>query len=418
MKKKKIWYSIISFILLSFWSLFGLNLLDQNINQSQGDRYFSTYHSNYLFLASINNDSILNNIVNYEENFSKSLFTSTKPPGLMTVYLIIERIINGNPNDYLTDEIRLERLRSTIVYFFPIISSLMVILLLLFLKKILQFSDFTTIMVIGVYILSPNVISFSLFADQVFYPILFLIGIMIINFTIKRQSLLFLFFSGFIFYIFSFIAFSLLSLFLLAVIHLLLYWLANSNKLKFINQFKLGISFLLGLLSSYWIFRWIFNYDFFTRFEKTMEINYQFDFYTRVGKTISQNPEPLYIRLKQILDATVTNNLEFASTVGFFIYILFIVYGIRIIVKFLKKDFIEHETILLSLFLTFVGMNLFGSAQGEVGRLWLFWVPIFSIFAVREIRFSGLNLLYQVLFIHSIQLVNFFLLFHYQDLIM
>lgn len=418
-KKKKIKLALLFIFITSIWLQVGIDYLE-NVNfQTPGNRYFISLHSTYPRLASTNNLSILENIRNYDEIFSVSTFTKTKPPGLMVFYITFERIINGNPlNHTYSNEMRFERLRSAIAIVFPICAALMVFLLFTFSKRIIQLVPADSIMVVIAYILCPNVILLSLFADQALYPLLFVTGIWLIIEIINRQSNILIFLLGIILFVFVFFAFPMLPLFAFSMIYLCLRWFKEDNIKGIWQQLRLGMVFLLGAFSSYWFFRWVFNYDFLKRFSETMSINHQFDFYARVGLQPFAGNETFFIRMKQILSALILNNLEFATVIGIALFILFIIYGIRLIIRVLKHKADYPDTILASVFLSFLAVNVAGSAQGEVGRLWMFWNPIVIICSILEFRRYKFNKLAQFCFIILTQTITLVLTYHFQDLLL
>lgn len=417
--KKKINLALLIVFITFVWMQTGIDFLEKVDFQNLGDRYFISLHSTYPRLASENNLSILENIRNYDGIFSVSTFTKTKPPGLMAFYITFERIINGNPlNHELTSSLRFEKLRTAIAIGFPILSAVMLFLLFAFSRRIIHLDPIDSMMVIIAYVLCPNVILLSLFADQALYPLLFLIGVWLIIEIINRQSNILIFLLGIILFIFTFFAFPMLPLFAFAMIYLCLRWFKEANMKGIWAQLRLGIVFLLGVSFSYWFFRWFFKYDFLKRFSETMAINHQFDFYTRVGLQPFSGKETFIIRIKQIFSALFLNNLEFATVVGFVFFILFIIYGIRLIIRVLKHKADYPDTILASLFLSFLAVNAAGSAQGEVGRLWMFWNPTVLICSILEFRRYKINKLAQFCIIILTQIVTLVLTYHFQDLLL
>jgi hypothetical protein len=224
-----------------------------------------------------------------------------------------------------------------------------------------------------------------------------------------------LFLSAFL-YLAVFFSFTILPVYPLVGIYLAINYWFKRKKLKFSRQIGLGLVFIAGTILLYFAFRWLLNYDFFPRFEKTVAINHNFDFYLRVGQQPPVGPIAFPLRLQQIAKAAWINNLEFASTVGFPLFILFVTQAIRLIARILKQAVQPGDEVLGAFLLTYIILNLAGTAQGEVGRLWMFWVPMVLFFASFEIEklmrkkpllFLGLMLL---------QYGTLILTFHFQDL--
>ena len=71
---------------------------------------------------------------------------------------------------------------------------------------------------------------------------------------------------------------------------------------------------------------------------------------------------------------------------------------------------------LLALLGSFIVLNLAGSAQGEVPRLWLFWLPMFSLFAALELDLHVKHRPLVLLALGASQIITLMLTFHFQDL--
>ncbi len=147
-----------------------------------------------------------------------------------------------------------------------------------------------------------------------------------------------------------------------------------------------------------------------------MAINHNFDFYLRVGQPPPVGSETLGTRLGQILNAAWINNLDFAAGIGFPIYILFIAQAVRRIWRFLKDRLTPADIVLMSLLLSFVVLNLLGTAQGEVPRLWLFWLPMMALFSAFELRIHARKHPSVVFWLGLAQFITIVLTYHFQDL--
>jgi hypothetical protein len=414
--RKKVLLPLLILFIAGWWLQTGIGYLEGDGFQAFGARYFNTYHRAYPYFASQNQLSIAENIRSYEDNLAKSLFTSTKPPGLMTFYFLTESIVNGNPTaSVYSPEVRQARLTNFITFAFPIFAALAVFLIFAFGRRFISPGSFPVLPAF-LYVLSPNVVMFSLFIDQALYPAVFLAGSWLTFRLLACRSLLLAFLLGMLLYLFAFFAFTMLPLFVLAAIYIALLWWQNPQKYPLIRQIKTGLLFLSGVFSSYWLMRWFFQYDFFPRFAKTMQVNHQFDFYERIGITPTTLPEPFLLRLQQIFQALWWNNLEFATTVGVAVYLLFLIYGIRLIVQLARRQSTPSGIVLSSFFLAFLALNAAGSAQGEIARLWLFWVPMVVIFASLELYRWAQKRPYLFYALLLAQFVTFMLTYHFQEL--
>jgi hypothetical protein len=383
---------------------------------SVGERYLSTYHKTYLSKASQNHTTILESIRRYEDLYGSRLFTNTKPPGLMAFYIGLEGLINGSPSAY-SDDVRYARLSAAVTYIFPVIAMSMVFLLYAFANKYLPGrAALVSTTAPLLFVLCPNIVLFSLFPDQAIYPFIFLLGVWLTIVVIRRGSVIWGFLLGIFLYTAVFFAFTMLPLYPFAGIYLALnYWMnRKSRSLK--QQIWIAIAISAGTLLLYLLFRLLLNYDFLPRFEKTMAINHNFDFYLRVGQPSPFQPETLSVRLGQIIGAAWLNNLDFAAGMGFPIYILFAVQSVRLLIRLFKGTSNTGDIILAAFLLSFIVLNLAGTAQGEVPRLWLFWLPMVVILAALEIEQYVQKKPAIVFILALIQFVTIVLTFHFQDL--
>lgn len=414
--RHRIVLGLILIFLLGWFLQMGVGFMAGGGFASVQERYFSSYHKTYLVKASQNRLSILENMQRYEELYGWRTFTNTKPPGLMAFYIGIEELTNGYPPLY-ADNVRLERVSQIVTYGFPVIAMLMVFLIYAFAKRFLQDGAGSIPTIIPfLYIFSPNIVLFSLFPDQAIYPLVFLIGVWFIVTAIQHQSFTWALLLGIFLYGAVFFSFTMLPLYLFAGIYLTLHYCSNRNARQLKKQIMIAIGIGVGTLLLYFIFLAFLNYDFFSRFTRTVTINHNFDFYLRVGRQPPGSPEPLSIRLQQIAAAAWVNNLDFAAAIGFPIYILFVIHGIRLLIRLFRGETTSSDTILVSFFFSFIALNLAGTAQGETARLWMFWIPAMVIFASYEAgRYARKNSP-ALLWFFIMQFITILLTYHFQDL--
>jgi hypothetical protein len=380
------------------------------------DRYFSTYHKAYVTQAANSHLGILEGIRRYEETYAVHAFTSTKPPGLMAFYVGLDHLVNGHPSAY-SDEVRYQRLSRAITFGFPLLAVLMVPLLYLFARRFLQgSSEFAAPTASLLFFLAPSAALFTLFPDQAIYPAVFLAGVWLAVLAIRRASLLSGIVLGALLYLLVFFAFTMLPLYPFAGIYLTMHHLKAHPSEGWGSPLRLAASIGIGTLVLCVLFRVLLNYDFFPRFERTMAINHNFDFYLRVGLPTPTSPESLGIRLRQIANAAWINNLDYAAAIGFPIYLLFLSQALRRGWRFFKQKLGRGDVLLISLLLSFVVLNLLGTAQGEVPRLWLFWLPMVTLFAAYELQSSALSRPWVLYLVGLAQFVTLLLTFHFQDL--
>jgi len=412
---RKIKSALVVIFLLGLFLQTGLGYRQGSGLSALREKYFSTFHSVYPLNASLNRLSIPETIRDYEGLYGNRAFTNTKPPGLMAAYMALDRVVNGWGS--YSDDVRYTRLSWTITYGFPILSMLMVFLLYAFAsQKVETSSGFNPLLAALFFVLCPNVILFPLFPDQAIYPLLFLALIWLTVWTIGKKSFFWSVLLGLVLYAGVFVAFTMLPLYPFAVFFLTLSFIRDRSQWSVGELLKVILGIAVGSLILYLLFFLVFNYNFLPRFEKAVEINHNFDFYLRVGQKLPVGPDSFATRVSQILGAAWINNLDFAAAIGFPIYILFLVHGIRIILQALHKNIPGIKgTVELALLLSFLLLNLVGTAQGEVARLWLFWVPMVVLFAALELEIYLRKSPYLVFILVLIQIGTIFLTYHFQD---
>jgi hypothetical protein len=412
---RRIVVGLLLVIFLGWFLQIGVGIMGGGGFATLRERYFSTYHKAYVAQASQSHVTVLESVRRYEQLFAIHAFTSTKPPGLMALYIGLDHLINGYPSAY-TDEVRYERLSQVITQGFPLLALVIVPLLYAFGRRFLETSSpFVPSVAPLLYVLAPSAVLFSLFPDQAIYPVVFLLGVWLTVAVVGRASLVYAFVLGALLYLVVFFAFTMLPLYPFAGLYLILrHWRSQARE-RWQQPVRLAAAIGVGTLVLYFLFVILLHYDFFPRFERTMAINHNFDFYLRVGQTPPSAPESVGIRLGQIVNAAWINNLDFAAGIGFPLYILFVAQAMRRAWRFFKHDAASGDVILMSLLLSFVVLNLLGTAQGEVPRLWLFWLPMIAIFAAYELEPHT----HRRLLLFSLGLAQFItmvLTFHFQDL--
>jgi hypothetical protein len=414
--KQRLAVGLLTAAALGLFVQFAPGLMGGRGLDSLRDRYFTTYHAAYVRAASQSDLSLLDTVRRYEEAYGSGSFTGTKPPGLMVFYTALDHLANGYPSS-LDDAARYQRLSSLVVWLFPLLAVGMVGLIFVFVRRFLDDpSGLVQRAAPLLYVLAPAVALFTFFADQAVYPAVFLLGAWFAVVSVCRHSLVWAFALGAVLYMGAFFAFSMLPLYVFTSLYLLLHhWRGASGK-RLQRIILYGLAIAAGTLLMHFLARGLLNYDFLPRFERTMSINHNFDFYLRVGQQPPSGPEPLGVRLGQILSAAWINNLDFAAAIGFPIYILFLAQAVRRVWRFSKGQAAHGDSILFALLLSFVVLNLAGTAQGEVPRLWLFWLPMVVMLAAYELE-PHLRVRPHILLALGVaQLVTLMLTFHFQDL--
>ena len=378
-------------------------------------KYATSLHRSHALKSSADNISLLETIRDYENLYGSTMFQSTKPPGTLVIY-IMTRYVSDWIHPQSTPQGRFRALTTFEAYVFPFISFVVVFVIYLFSKELLPEED--RLLPSILYILLPNVILLTLFLDQVLYPLLFISSAYIVIKVVEKRTFHLAVLSGAIIYLCAFFTFSMLPLIPFAFLYIGIDFLRNRPHRKVLNSLSLFLGILAGLGLMFGIFYYALDYNVFTRYQGAMKVVRNFDFLLRVDAPRGEQLPNTGFLLppRYILGAFALNNLEFASAVGFPIYLLFIVQGVATLSAFVKRKITPQHAILASFLATFLAMNIFAPIQGEAARLWIFWTPMIVLFAGSSIAalFKPHNrMTYLLVFL---QLTTIYLTFKFQDL--
>lgn len=319
----------------------------------------------------------------YEERYGKGVFLTTKPPGALALYIFFEKIAGiNNPSDNL--EQRYQNLTTFASYAFPLLSLLIVVPLYLLCKEINKVE--VALIAPLIMLLTPNFILMHLQLDQFIYPLLFVIGILLTWKSVSDQSLTIAFISGIWMYLSIFISFSLLPLVAMGLLIIVLsIFVGEAARHSFVKKISLFISTCSGFIFSIAVFYLAFGYDPMIRYQNAIA-------HHRTGKLFEPG-------LSQISIAIAQNNLEFLFWIGAPLFLLTISRFIRSGIQIIRGKGTNFDILSISFLITLVALNLFGQTRGEVGRIWVFLVPMFALLATDEFglifnrRFTSLSAL-------------------------
>jgi hypothetical protein len=376
-------------LVLGYATQLSIGISDGKGIESLRQKYLTSFHRSYIDKASSRGESVVESIRRYEEIYSDLWFTRTKPPGVISFYVALERAVNALGHQTSPDA-RMRQLSTLVAYLFPVLSMLGVWMTYQFGAHYAGGGEtapgsgpLTNYLGAMFFMVAPNIVLLTLFLDQALYPSLFLISVMLIISAIRRRSLLLAFLMGCALFGVIFFTFSMLPLFALAAIFAAAQIWLHPSKHTLVRMVGLGLAAGLGVAAMALLFRIALNYDILVRYTKAMSVVYDFDFYLRVGMDPGQ-PITFTQRVGQIFTAGLLNNIEMASMVSVPIFLLFLLRGIKASAAVLGRRSVPGEVVQASVFITYVLLNAYGQVRGETGRLWMFWVPVIAIFAAIE----------------------------------
>jgi hypothetical protein len=268
------------------------------------------------------------------------------------------------------------------------------------------------------FILAPNILMLSLSLDQAFYPALFLGLACGIVCSIKKRSFLACFLMGLALYVAIFLSFSMLPLAGLPVIFLAcVLWQERAPATFWATIKNTLLPLGLGILSSAFAFKLLFNYDVVTRYQRMMATRIEGDFYTRLGVQ-SMGEATWGQKILQTWEAAKLNNVELAVAIGIPVFSLFVMVGVFCVIRVLRRKSDTGAQINASLFLTYVGLTAIRVVLGEAARLWMFWVPVMAILAVQALLPITRRSRWLMITLVTVQVITVFLTYQYQDYLM
>jgi hypothetical protein len=338
-------------------------------------------------------------IARYNELFGESSWEGTKPPGLMSFYIITNKIVDFVKPASSTEEC-FQNLTDFAAYIFPFVS-LLVLLPLYGISRVF-FGEEDAILPCLLYIFVPNLHIFPLYQDQFLFPLIFTLLMFLIIRAGNLHSLPLAFVSGVGIYAATFLSFS-----LLPIIGFALLWVAINVGLQnrwsnLGDAFKLWLGIFSGFAFLAFLFYQFLDYDHFLRYEEALMLHRTLKQFQPGGK--------------QIFQAILLNNIEFAALVGFPLFILFITRITESVFQIKRKQIDQTTVFVLTFGAMYAVVNVLGQTKGEVGRIWLFLVPALTIFASSEIinsfpQVKHRTIVYGVLML----LVTSLLIFVFQD---
>jgi len=372
--------------------------------ESIRQRFIYSGHKQYA-LHACDMPPLVGTATNYEALFGGAMYLGTKPPGIMVFYILAQKASNlVNPAaDF--DSCVLES-TAFAAYVFPLLSVLALIPLFALSRSLLG-SEAAFLPCI-LYIFCPNVLLMHLETDQFLFPLLFMVGLYLVNLALARRSIKWALGAGGYFYLAAFFSFSLLPLLPLALLWVGLDYVLNRQQRRLNESLKVLAGLGMGLAILFLFFRFFLNYDVFLRYTNAL-------IYHREIKEFGSG-------LRQILNALLLNNIEFAVWSGLPLVLLFLSQVIKGVVSLFKslnkQDQLAQDgtkALLFAFLATYVALNFFGQTKGEVGRLWIFLLPPIALYAAAEAKSLFRDKTTGVILVVILQLVTAMLTFKFQD---
>lgn len=365
-------------------------------------RMVTTGHSEFAKIAAVKLE-IKDVATKYElilDQFEELKYVNTKPPGHLLFYMFTEKIssIFFQPTE---PRACFRGLVTFASYLYPLISYLVIIPLFFISRKFLKDSDVYLPSIF--YLVIPSVTLVTLHLDQVLYPLLFVSGLLLIINACKKDCILLSVLSGVFIYFALYFSFSLLPIIPLGLLIGIAYIYCDSasdNKIKLLGRFIIGL--IAGLALTQLLFWILLDYNIFIRYQNAMA-------YHQAWKQWDSS-------LSNTVLYGFLNYIEYFCWIGLPVSILFFANCRQKIRELFKGQFNLQNLLFVIVIIIFLLLGIFGKTKSEVGRLWIFMIPVVLLFVSIELqkRFKD-KIKYVLWFVLSLQLITILFIKRFQD---
>lgn len=340
----------------------GLNYIER--------KYANTPLSQHMRIACANEISLNTAIREYDYLFGNKYFLQTKPPGLLSLYIGMREMVSiFDPGMESQTDVCFNSLVKVAAVVLPLMAAFTLIPMYL-IQQQLNISSWK----IGTLLLlsAPNMLLMTLVPDQAFFPFVFMIAIYLLGLAIYNRSLIWGLASGIFMGIAIFMTFSLVPVLGFAGVWLALEAVKNYRDQRDISLLFTGLGIILGLVLLMAVLSVAYEYNPISRYQAAIQHHI-------ANKSYTSSPT-------QLINNFVLNGIDFTFWSGVPIVFLFLASCVRVLSAMIRGNLKREGTFLIAFAVTLLGINLFGQTRSEVGRLWIFLLPIISIFSGRELE--------------------------------
>ena len=222
----KVFRNLVLLVLLGYLLQVGFGFIDGGGYDTIRDKDAGGGHRRYAAYA-CDEPKILDTLINYDKYYLDDTYLTTKPPGVLLFYLIVQKLSNviDPVNTY---NARLLRLMDFAARVFPLLSFLVIIVIYFLSRQI--FSVEKNLLVYSpaiLFVFLPNIILMPLTLYQVLYPLLFALAVLLTINTFLRKSPWLALLTGIFYYVALYFSFALLPMIPFGIILTGIYYLFN-----------------------------------------------------------------------------------------------------------------------------------------------------------------------------------------------
>lgn len=313
--------------------------------------------------------NLIDTIREYDSIFGDTFWYGTKPPGLAAFYTIYRDVMAGlDPVSATNSQTCFYVITRVSAFILPLVAALLLIPLYA-IERLLgndQGSHVSGVL----YLVIPSVVLMLLVPDQFLFPLLFMLSVYALGVSILKKSFGFGVLAGILTYFSTFVSFSLLPLYGLAIAWLLIDFIVRGKPRSLRASGLLLIGMCVGVAALWLAFRLFLNYDPITRYLIAFIHHRHIKSYT-----------PTLINLSNY---AILNNVEFAFWSGLPLILLMVFGWARSLASAFRGKSNRMDVFAIAFLLVYLVLNMIGQTRGEVGRLWIFLLPVGSIVASKE----------------------------------
>jgi hypothetical protein len=359
-------------------------------------------HTEFAKIA-VEQPGVLHALRNYETLAKKKSYgyIPSKPPGTLFFYMLTEKISNAfwpvsDP------EIRLNNLYTFASIAWPVLSYLALIPLFFLARELFASSEWALVTCL-LYIVVPSVDLITLHTDQVLFPLMVLVPVLMSVVALRKDKILFAVLAGITLYLAAYFSFGLAVIGLLVPVFLFVAIPENTLR-PWPLIIRHAFAMLLGAALTHLLISFTLNYDIIFRYNRAIEHHLAWKDW--------ENTLGTYLR------AGITDAVEFSVWVGLPLILLFVVaVGVSVHQILIRKPtFFSYYSLVLAGI--FVVLLVIGKTKAETARLWLFLVPFLCLSVASFIRQQNWTSRHTNLFIVLILFLEMgttYFTLHYQD---
>jgi hypothetical protein len=304
---------------------------------------------------------LVESIANYEAEHSQSYWLSSKPPGLLAFYLMFRALVGlFNPEILASSGYCLSLLATIGSYTMPAVASLTV-LPIYWVVRLLR-PDLGGYSVALLYSTVPSVLRTPLLPDQFLFPLVFMLTVVVVTKVVAARRFSHAAMVGCAMYVCVFVSFSLLSIIGIALVWLLIDHLAGERRRTTHDLLLPALGIILGFGVTAVLVWVMVGYNPVVRLGGALAAQRQ----------IMQEPS----NLGELLNRWMLNGIEFAFSFGFPAAVLLLVSIATCTTSLVRGRGTMAETLSVAFLFTVLGTGVAWQMRAEVGRLWLFLMPI------------------------------------------